>query len=328
MLELHGYDNSRGDVYMQAIISIMPIFMIMLLGWFLKVKDIMNNDFIYKLNFIIYWVAIPALLFRMMLRCDINSISQMSLFKSLYLAFIFTPLLAWGLGIIRTKLVGFHEDRVPVSVLSSIRANNIFMGLPVVSLLIGDPGVEAVSIYLAVGMVGYHVMSIGIAQLAQTGRLSIEGLFRTLVNLMKNPIIISVVAGLCVSMAGLCNIPPFLDQFLGILAKTASGMALLAIGASFNHSRLFKAFKETWFDALFKLFVSPLVMWCAFLVWRVDGIMMNTVILICAMPVAVNTFSVAQGMEMDSSYASEVITTSTLLSVLSIPVWTFILGIS
>ena len=313
---------------MQAIISIMPIFMIMLLGWFLKVKDIMNKDFIYKLNLIIYWVAIPALLFRMMLRCDINSISQMPLFKSLYLAFILTPFLAWGLGILRTKLVGFNEDRVPVSVLSSIRPNNIFMGLPVVSLLMGDPGVEAVSIYLVVGMAGYHVMSIGIAQLAQSGRLSIGGLFTTLVNLLKNPIIISVVAGLFVSMAGMCNIPPFLDQFLSILAKTASGMALLAIGASFNHSRLLKALKETWFDALFKLFVSPSVMWCAFLVWRVDGIMMNTVILICAMPVAVNTFSVAQGMEMDSTYASEVITTSTLLSIVSIPVWTFILGIS
>jgi predicted permease len=317
----------RGEECMQALTAILPIFMIMLLGWFLKLKRIMDADFIYKLNFIIFWVAMPALVFRLMIRCDISSISGVSLFTGLYLAFMVTPLVAWVSGIVRNRVTGFPEKRIPVSILCSIRSNNVFMGLPVISLLLGDPGLEALSIYLAVGMAGYHIMSIGIAQVALSGRLSSRSLISTVKNLVKNPIILAVAAGMVFSFSGLCEIPSSLDKGLSVLAEMASGLALLTIGASFNSDRLIAALKETWFDAFFKLVVTPALVWGAFLFWPVEGLMFKVVVLVCGMPVAVNSFSVAQGMGMDSEYAAELITTSTVLSMVTIPLWAITLGI-
>jgi hypothetical protein len=62
-----------------------------------------------------------------------------------------------------------------------------------------------------------------------------------------------------------------------------------------------------------------------FFVWPVAHNIRNAVILVSAMPVAVNTFIVAKGMNMDHDYAARLIATSTFVSLITIPLWVAIL---
>jgi predicted permease len=55
---------------------------------------------------------------------------------------------------------------------------------------------------------------------------------------------------------------------------------------------------------------------------------MDTVILLTAMPIAVNSFILAQGMGMDEEYAGRLIAMSTICSVVTIPFWIIVIGIS
>ena len=76
---------------------------------------------------------------------------------------------------------------------------------------------------------------------------------------------------------------------------------------------------------LMKVAVYLLLVLLLFFVWPITHNVRNAVILVSAMPVAVNTFIVAKWMGMDHKYAAELIATSTFISILVVPVWVYIL---
>ena len=105
---------------------------------------------------------------------------------------------------------------------------------------------------------------------------------------------------------------------------------VIALGGTLDiprMGRVFEIIRRTWFDIIIKLAVNPLIMWGALLLFPVDADLLRVTVMLSSMPCAVNCFIIAKGMGMDGEYAADLVASTTLLGILSIPAWAYALGI-
>jgi predicted permease len=308
---------------MNELSIISPIAAVILIGWGFTELGIIPKNTFKENNKILYWLSIPALLVRLTARADLTVAGSLNLLPAVHAGYLIMPLLAWAAG----KAAGEERNRLAISALVSMRSNQVFMGIPAVSIAFGAEGLENLSLYFAMSLVGYHMISIAASQIVLSGGISPRSLLASAKKLATNPMVIACFIGISFSLSGVNEFPRPIDVTLKVLGDVGTGMALLAVGAGLSFRSLPSMFRKTWRDALIKLFVQPAVVWAFFLAWPVDRIMMQVVVFVCAMPVAVNSLVVAQGMGMDDRYAGEVIAVTTVLSAITLPFWIRLLSI-
>jgi Predicted permeases len=146
---------------MHGIQIVAPLVLVMAMGWLARRRGLLREESISQLNDLLYWIGLPALLFRSTLSVGKDAFSSPNLFFAVHLAFIVTPALAWVLASLYQK----DRKRRAVSILVSVRSNNVYMGIPAIALAMGEPGTRALGLFFAVCMVGYHLITLTWAQL-------------------------------------------------------------------------------------------------------------------------------------------------------------------
>lgn len=307
---------------MHGFLVILPVVLVMAAGWMLRRKEIVSPEAFAQINQALYRVAIPALILRMTATADMSSLFDRHMVLAVYVSFVTAPPLAW----LASRISGEGHVRSATSTLMLIRSNTVFMGLPVVTVAVGMTGVEVLSIYLAFTFIGYQILSILWAQLVLSGGVSWKTLRGTLVSLGKNPLVLSSLGGFTLALLGFTAFPLWLDETLKLLGNIASGMALLSLGSSLKLEGLTKMFAGVWRDTALKLLFFPALTWMLLTLWPVSPVVFQTVVLIAAMPVAVDCFILSQVFGMDADHAAATITVSTLMSGLTVPLWISLLA--
>ena len=308
---------------MNGIQLVFPLLCIMALGYGARRKGVLNPEVCVKLNLLLFWVINPAILFRSTYLMGAGAEVSRAFLLVMYGGFFLVPPLAWILGHCRR----LPKGRLGVSVLVSTRSNNVFMGIPVISMALGDAGMEIYSLFLAFGMAGYMIISIAWGECAFSGRLSPASLGKTFLKVLKNPLVLSCLGGMGLGALFSGILPQGIEMSMKILGNSASGVALLALGASLKPEALFRGLRHSWLDVGIKLVVYPGVVWLLCRFFPLPPIMEYTLVLLAALPAAINNFPLAQGMGMDAEYAAEIVATTTLISIVTIPLWIGFLGV-
>jgi predicted permease len=306
---------------MQAVLIVMPIFLLIGLGWVLKHKGFLSPKTLKENNFILYWFAMPAMLFLGILGADVKVLQNPLFLVAVWSPYLATLLLVWAGRRWETPA------RFAVLSLSATRGNHFFAGLPIVSLAMGARGVEAATLLLAFSLVVMQLFSIGSGQLASSGVLSRKSLRDTTLQLLKNPLFITCLFSLLLIFTGRTHLPEWGYETLDILSDISTGLALLMLGAELRVENILKMVSSVWKIVLFKLVVHPVATYFIFTGLGLSREMVQAGILLAAMPVGVNTAIIAQAMEMDSEYCSRGIAVSTLCSIVSLPIWIGLLGL-
>lgn len=304
---------------------VIPLMIIILTGNILRSKGFYSSSDIAALTKTLYWVILPPLLFRTTYMAGTEVLTQPNLLISATLCYCVTMAVAWVFSVF-----WYHKGdrkRIAVSVFSAFRSNNIYLGFPVVELAMGQAGLHQASIYIAVTMVSFQLLSIAAGEIVMYGRVSRAGLLDICKKLVKNPLIISCVLGVSCAMLKV-PIHFVLDETMKLMSGAATAVALLALGGTLDLSRLSRIIgilRMTWLDCIVKLLINPMIMYGLLAIFPIAHPLMQVTVMLSSMPTAVNCFILAKGMGMDGEYAADLVAATTLLGIISIPFWAYFL---
>jgi predicted permease len=309
----------------KGIFIIAPLILVIVLGMALRATGFMTGHDRERLTRLLYWIVLPALLFRTTYLAGGDISGHGNMFLSAYAAMAALPLIT----LLISAFVTHRGDRgrQALSVMAAARSNNVYLGLPASVLALGNAGMEAASVYLAVALPGYNLISIIWGEVVYSGGISTKAARDIAARALKNPLVTSSLLGLAAAQLKI-PVPQTLLVSMKLVADMATGVALVSLGMSLEISNLASALRNAWHDALIKLVLHPAVTWAFLLIWPVPRTFLQVAVIIASMPTAVNTFILAAGMGLDELYACEIIAVTTVFSTVTIPIWIALLGIN
>ncbi|MBQ9422888.1 MAG: AEC family transporter, partial [Pyramidobacter sp.] len=213
--------------------------------------------------------------------------------------------------------------RRAVSMLTGVRPNAVFIGLPVMTLWLGQAGTEAHLLCIAVGTPYFNVIPLLLAQIALNGKADMKSVRDAFLKTFQNRILLAGLFGLFLGAMGWTPyIPQWVMRTLNVLGNCGNGLAMLAIGAALHPERLLDDVKIAWPDMLMKLFIHPAIIMAAFMLFPAGSpVLLRVTVVGAAVAPAFNCFILARGFGMDGDYAAMLVASSTLLCMGTLLFW-------
>ncbi|MEE4463402.1 AEC family transporter, partial [Azotobacter chroococcum] len=198
-------------------------------------------------------------------------------------------------------------------------SNNVLVGIPLVASLFGSPGLVYVFTVLA-----FHSLLLFSFQSLYGALAAQEAVnVRSLLLNLANPMIVGLLLGVLLNLSGL-QLPAPLEHLTQWLAQAALPCALIVLGVNLSNYRL-RPSREALGIVFAKLLVFPLAVLALCAGLGLGPLASSVLTAMAACPSGVNVFGFVRHPE-DSGVVSSAITLSTLLAVLTLPLWVFLSG--
>ncbi len=198
----------------------------------------------------------------------------------------------------------------------SMYANAGFMGLPLIQAVLGD---EAL-IFAVVSMVVFNIFSFTLGAMMVGGRDAF-----TLRKVFLNPGVIAAAAGLPLLLTGI-TLPGPLYKAVGFIADLNTPMAMIIIGAQMARAGLASTFRnpKLYMASALKLFLMPAIAAAVLLPLGLEPLFFVSAVILAGAPTAAATSMFAERFGRDAERAAQLVSLSTLLSILTLPVLTVV----
>lgn len=295
------------------LLKTLPFFTVIGLGFAAGRTRFFSVEATADLTRFVFYFALSAMLFGFAANLDLSAVFSWAFVMAYLLASVLVWLLVAGVALLR----GTKPVEALIEAHCGVIGNVGFLGIPMLTLLLGPAAVGPVLLVLAVDLIVFSsVLTLGITGLGE-GRMS-PGIFRLLaIGLLKNPMIVSVVLGLAWGATGWA-LPVPVNEFLTLLGAAATPCALFAIGASLAGRSAERLEIAAWLSFA-KLVLHPAaVAVAAFVLFPVERQAAGVMVAAAALPVAGNVFILAQHYGVAPQRVSTSILVSTAVSVLSV----------
>ena len=305
-----------GDLLYSANV-VVPIFVLIMLGYGLTRIKLWNENFLKIANELCFKVLLPVLLFYNVARADI-----LSVFGNYYKLIIYACLCACalcGLLFIIVPLLMKDNKRRGVLIQGTFRSNFLLFGVPLGLSIGGANGEMLASVVAALYVPVINMLSV--ISLYAFSDAKDKSLKSALLNIIKNPLIIGGVSGLVFALIRNAigfEMPEMMDTTLLNIRNAATPLAFLILGGDLKFNNLFRNIKLSALSVLGKIVLIPAIMLPVSYLLGFDQLSMAILIAIFATPNAVSSYAMARNYEADHELAGEIITLGTLLSIVTL----------
>ena len=197
------------DIFLFTMNSIMPLILMILLGYWLKKINFFSPDFLKYGNKTVFYVCLPVLLFK-----NISEIESLSEVRWDAVGYVMCVIIL--LYIVGALLTRFVEDPKQKGVIHQcvFRSNFALIGVPLAELMAGAEGVRVAAVLSLFTIPTFNVLAVVVLSIYKKDSSGANiSKHNMLTDVLKNPLIIGVVLGFAVivlrqvmNRAGILNV--------------------------------------------------------------------------------------------------------------------------
>ena len=289
--------------------SLLSLFLLVLSGYLIKKINLVSEKTVDELSDVLLEIILPASIIASGFEgknSDIKSVGLSFLIISLSYIFFFLFSFIVFRGIIKDK------GRRNLAINMCVFANTSFIGLPLVSVLLGSNGM----IYAVIYNLLYNVFmyTIGIRLFGEKSeRLDIKAF-------VLNPLTLSSILSIVLFFLSIDD-GGVVEDFLSTIGGMSGPLSMMLVGSWLIGVDLKSVLKKPlcYLVSLMRLLILPLFVFFVLTFLGTDEIMKNTITLISAIPVGTLNVIFSKKHGGDSHFANETMMQSLVLSVVTIP---------
>lgn len=318
-----------------AINIVMPMTILLVLGYLLKKSGFIDEHFIAIGKKVCFYIFLSASLFKNIYDSSLSQISY-HFFIFVIVAIICEALLS----VFIAHRIADKKNEIGVIIQGSFRSNFAYIGIPLATMFFTDNMLiqktsSEISMLSVFVIPLFNIISVLALSFYREDKSNTDILKRSIKGIISNPCIISIFCGILVLLLRIIipqsaffiqNKLPFVYKVLGYLASISTPFAFMVVGASLNFKHSEDNIKKLSLIVLLKNLVYPiLILAAAYLLKIASKEEYAIMVSVFASPTAVSSAIMANEMGGDSDLANEIVIYTTIFSVLSLIIIIFLL---
>lgn len=299
------------------------MFLLLATGKLARKTNLLTSESTDRLNALVFKIFLPGSIFK-----NVYNSSVSDVFDKKLIAFgIISVTLCFLLLILLTSGCKNRKSR-GVLIQGIYRSNFLIFGLPVAESFYPDGSLSGkASVLIAIIVPLFNGLAVIALEMFKENKQS--GM-KTFLNILKNPLIIGSALGfvaLFLKEAGFL-LPDAVYKTVSDLSAAATPLALIALGASLDFSKIKGESKYLIWGLLGKLVLSPAVFIGAAVLLGFRDRELAIILSMFASPASVSSYTMAQQMGADDDLAAELVVIGTAVSLITVFLWVSLIASS
>lgn len=285
---------------------ILPIFILMSIGFIIQRKFHLDIQTLARLN--IYFL-VPGFIFVKLYSTQFSA----HLFTNLLLFFILFVVVIFIISAIVARMIGLDDGRKTVFTNSVLFYNSGNYGIPVNDLVFKSDTLAMSIQVIILTFQNIFLFSYGIFSL-QSIKI---GKLKAALGYFKMPVLYAMLSGILLNVYEV-PIPSFIWVPANYIADAMVAFALLTLGAQVSEIKFMSGLSTVYISLFMRLILGPAIALGIILLFKVDGIVAQALLISSAMPTSVNSAVIAQEYENHPNFAAQIVLFSTLMSAITV----------